>query len=280
MEPKEIEAKHIITKSKLPGLSYCINPYIGCLHACVYCYAGFMRRFTNHCNDKWGSFVDVKMNAAKLFSDDFAHLKPNDSLFFGSVTDVYQPAESRYQLTRSLLKQIIQKQKSALFSEPIEMSILTKSDLVLRDIDLLLQIPSCSVGFSIALMDEKARRIFEPCASPVKQRLAALRELHQAGIQTFVFLGPILPFITPINAIFQEIDGSVNSIFGETLNMRCGNLSQIYSAVLQYDRRLLNSFQQAIQNIEFWMSVESLFRAQADQYHITVEGFYCHLETK
>ena len=173
------KAKHILTKSKLPGLGYSVNPYVGCQHACVYCYARFMKRFTNH-EEPWGTFADVKVNAAALFGEDFKKAKPGEGAFFGSVTDCYQPLEAKYKLTRSILQQISDHPE-----REFRVSILTKSDLVLRDVDLLKQIPGASVGFSIALTNEKSRRLFEPCGSPISQRIAALQELHEAGIATY-----------------------------------------------------------------------------------------------
>ncbi|MDO5565747.1 MAG: radical SAM protein, partial [Planctomycetia bacterium] len=195
----EIESRHIISKSNLGGPSWTVNPYIGCLHGCVYCYACFMRRFTGHLADQWGEFVDIKTNAAELFPGDFRRVKAGDSMFFGSVTDAYQPLEKEWELTRGMLKFLTQEAtRQGTRLDQISITILTKSDLVLRDLDLLKQIPNIQVGFSIALPNEKARRIFEPCASPIQQRFAALDKLHREGIQTFVFMGPILPHITPI----------------------------------------------------------------------------------
>ena len=268
----EIEAKHILTKSKLPGLGYCINPYVGCQHACVYCYARFMKRFTNH-EEPWGTFVDVKTNAAALFKTDFKKTKPYEGAFFGSVTDCYQPLEAKYKLTRSILQRIADHPE-----REFRPSILTKSDLVLRDIDLLKRIPNASVGFSIALTNEKSRRLFEPCGSPIKQRIAALQELHEAGIETYSFLGPILPGIADLPTIFASLEGIVDYVYGETLNMHCGNMPEILRAVTTLDRRLRPEFDRNIHSRAYWESVEEEFYALAKKHHIEVAGFFHHVE--
>ena len=268
----EIEAKRILTKSKLPGLGYCINPYVGCQHACVYCYARFMKRFTNH-EEAWGTFVDVKVNAAALFEKDFKKTKPSEGAFFGSVTDCYQPLEAKYKLTRSILQRIADHPK-----REFRPSILTKSDLVLRDIDLLKRIRNASFGFSIALTNEKSRRLFEPCGSPIKQRIAALQELHEAGIETYSFLGPILPGITDLPTIFASLEGIVDYVYGETLNMHCGNMPEILRAVTTLDRRLRPEFDRNIHSRAYWESVEEEFYALAKKHHIEVAGFFHHVE--
>jgi len=273
MKIYEIESKQILTKSKLPGMGYCINPYVGCQHACVYCYACFMKRFTGH-EEPWGKFVDVKINAAEIFAGSFKKTKLGEGAFFGSVTDAYQPLEAKYKLTRSILEQIADAPE-----REFRASILTKSDLVLRDIDLLKRIPNASVGFSIALTDEKARRFFEPCASPVKQRIAALEILHEEGIQTYAFLGPIFHEITDLPSIFASLEGIVEYIYGETLNVNCGNMAAILRAVSAYNRNLRPLFDREVRSRDYWNTVETEFTSLAGKHGINVEGFFHHIES-
>ncbi|MBU1622838.1 MAG: radical SAM protein, partial [Nanoarchaeota archaeon] len=138
---REIQSKSIITKSELPESEYCLNPYIGCSHGCIYCYARFMKRFTGH-SEPWGDFVDIKMNAPELARNSVKKIKKAGGVvLIGSVTDAYQPIEKKYQLTRNVLIELLK--------EDIPISILTKSALVTRDIDLLSQFSCCSVGLTI-----------------------------------------------------------------------------------------------------------------------------------
>ena len=271
MQIKEIESRQILTKSKLPGMGYSINPYVGCQHACVYCYACFMKRFTSH-EEPWGEFVDVRVNAAEVFTKNFKKTQPGEGAFFGSVTDAYQPLEAKYKITRSILEQIADAPE-----REFHVSILTKSDLVLRDIDILKRIPNTSVGFSIALTDEKARRVFEPCASPIKQRIAALETLHKEGIRTHAFIGPILHKITDLPTIFASLEGIVDHVYGETLNANCGNMAAILRAVSAYDHNLRPLFDMEVRHRPYWDTVESEFMALAKKHGINVEGFFHHV---
>ncbi|MDR1385432.1 MAG: hypothetical protein LBJ67_16530 [Planctomycetaceae bacterium] len=267
----EIEVKHILTASKLTESGYAINPYVGCVHRCVYCYACYMKRFSNH-TEMWGMFADAKVNAPVILSHDLKQVKQACSVFFGSATDAYQPLESKYKLTRSLLN-VLRESEQLPF---LRISILTKSDLVLRDMDVLKLLPRVSIGFSIALMSEKARRLLEPCASPISQRLNALRTLHQEGISTFVFIGPILPYCTPLEELFDAIDGHADYVFGETLNTQCGNFSNILQAIRMLDKTLPIPFAHAVKSREFWNKTQSEFERLTELHRICNHGFFRH----
>jgi DNA repair photolyase len=272
----EIETKHILTHSKLPGLGYSINPYVGCQHACAYCYARFMKRFTNH-DEPWGQFVDVKINGTDVFDKDILKVKSGEGAFIASVTDAYQPIEGRYKLTRSLLERIADLPPDLLCNE-FAVSILTKSDLVLRDLDILKRLKKISVGFSIAMMNETACRFFEPRCSPVRQRLAALKTLRDTGIRTYAFISPILPGITDLPAIFAALEGIVEYVCGETLNMRCGNLADVLSAVSLFNKDLFPAFDQNIRSRSYWKSVEREFYQLAQKHAIPVNNFFHHID--
>jgi DNA repair photolyase len=274
----EIETKHILTHSKLPGLGYSINPYIGCQHGCVYCYARFMKRFTNH-NEPWGQFVDAKINGIEVFVKDFIKVKPGEEAFIASVTDAYQPVEGQYKLTRSILERIANSPPELLKNE-FAVSILTKSDLVLRDLDILKRLKNVSVGFSIAMINETARRLFEPRAAPIRQRIAALKTLRDAGIRTYAFISPILPGITDLSAIFEALEGIVEYVNGETLNMRCGNLADVLKAVSLFNEELKPSFDRNIRSRNYWKIVERQFYELAQKHNIPVRNFFHHIDSE
>ena len=174
MKVKEIKASSIITKSNLPDADYVINPYIGCTHACIYCYARFMKRFTGH-TEEWGEFLDVKINAPDLIPEQTNKYR-GKSVFLSSVTDAYLPIERKYQLTRKILKKLVALQPN--------IGILTKSDLVLRDIDLLKQFKNCEVGLTITTSDDNLRKEIEPFTSSIQNRIKALKRLKESGIRT------------------------------------------------------------------------------------------------
>jgi DNA repair photolyase len=210
MKIKEIQSVSIITKSKLPGADYVINPYVGCTHSCIYCYARFMKRFTGHV-ERWGDFVDVKINAPDLIPQKGIKYK-NKFIFISSVTDPYLPSEKNYELTRKILKKLI----------PLEprIGLQTKSALVVRDIDLLKQFENCEVGFTITTLDDGVRREVEPFTSPVENRIKALEKLKAEGIKTYVFVGPILPFLTDWKEIVVKTKHCSDYYMFENLNIR------------------------------------------------------------
>ncbi len=181
MTIREIEARTILSKSQI--YEYTLNAYGGCQHNCLYCYAKFMKRFTGH-REPWGSYVDVKVNAAELLARE-VRKKKKAGVWISGVCDAYQPLESKYGLTRKCLEILVH------HGWPV--TIQTKSPLVLRDLDILKQCADCEVGFTITTADDAIRKIFEPGAPPVASRVDALARLHAAGIKTYVMIAPLLP---------------------------------------------------------------------------------------
>lgn len=185
MITNEVRCKTLLNPSKLAV--YCINPYVGCQHACPYCYANpLTRRFSRH-SEQWGGFVDVKTNAPEVLRKEIPS-REKGQVFVSSLTDAYQPLEKKYELTRKLL--------GILLGSQFPVCIQTKSSLVTRDVDLLKKFNEREVGFTITTLDESVRRNFEPLSSPVKERLEALKLLQENGIRTYIFVGPVLPHLT------------------------------------------------------------------------------------
>jgi len=181
MKIREMTAKSILSASQVSD--YALNPYVGCQHACVYCYAKFMKRFTGH-RENWGEFVDVKINAPGLLAREVTKKKPG-RVWVSGVCDPYQPLERKYRLTQQCLAILVEK------GWPV--TVQTKSPLVLRDIGILKRAPDIEVGFTITTADERMRKIFEPGAPPTAKRIEALGTLHAEGIRTFVMIAPVLP---------------------------------------------------------------------------------------
>ena len=203
---KDIQVKSVMTKSNLPVADFSVNPYVGCSHACKYCYASFMKRFTNH-PEPWGSFVDVKMWPEIKNARRYA----GKEAFLGSVTDCYQPCEAKYKRTRALLEQ--------LQGSGISVSIATKSDLVLRDLDLIQTFPRARVSFSINTLDEDFRREMD-CAASIERRIDAMRRFYEAGVKTTCFISPIFPGITDVESIIRRTRAFCNLVWLENLNLR------------------------------------------------------------
>jgi len=213
---QEILCKSAIGKCGFPGGGFCINPYVGCEHGCRYCYARFMKRFTGH-TEEWGTFVDVKMNIAEVLEKQLRSPKyKGERIYIGTVTDSYQPLEKKYKLTRSILKVLLN------YQNPI--SILTKSDMVLRDLDLLKQFKEVDVNFTITTLDEKWKKLVEPNSSTARQRLRAMKKLTDEGITVFAMMGPYWPVFTDPEALFKKFKKvGVEHVFTESFNTIGGN---------------------------------------------------------
>jgi len=159
---EEVHAKTILSKSKV--FDYTVNPYTGCEHACTYCYARFMKRFTGH-KEAWGEFVDVKTNAPILLQHETKN-KRVGKVWISGICDPYQPVEKKYELTKKCLEILLERRWPA--------TIQTKSPLVFRDMELLRKFNEIEVGLTITTADEKIREIFEPNSPSTKQRIEAL----------------------------------------------------------------------------------------------------------
>ena len=215
---REIEVQSVMTKSSLPVGGFSVNPYVGCPHACKYCYASFMKRFTGH-TEPWGTFLDVK------------HWKPitnphkydGQRIVIGSVTDGYNPYEEEFCRTRRLLEEL--KGTNA------EIMICTKSDLVLRDLDLLKKFPKVTVSWSINTLDEQFRMDMDRAVS-IERRIEAMKKVYEAGIRTVCFVSPIFPGITDVKSIIGRVKDFADLIWLENLNLR----GQFKGTIMSYIR--------------------------------------------
>lgn len=221
-------------------MDWSLNPYTGCEHACVYCYAHFMKRFSGH-EEPWGEFVDAKLNVPQaLFRQ--TRRKKSGRVLVGSVTDAWQPLEREKGLTRACLE--------ILADSGLSVAALTKSDLVVRDIDIfrsfggLLRDPPASVGLTLTTTSDEVASIIEPNASSPSQRLAALEQLAAAGIETWVFIAPIIPGLT-------DGDVELSSLAREArrrgaLDVQADPLNFYPSSVKAIERVLKNHFPSAL----------------------------------
>ena len=204
MDMLEIVAKSALVRSRIPGVEYVINPYTGCEHGCKYCYAVFMRKYSReHQKSEWGSFVEVKTNLGEVLRAELPRKRKTATAMLSSVCDPYQPAERKYKLTRQCIE--------ALREYGWGIDILTRSPLVTRDIGLLTSCIGASVGFSIPTDDDSIRKILEPASPPIGSRLRALKQLHDAGIRTWVFIAPMLPMNPDrlVELILPHIDHAI-----------------------------------------------------------------------
>ncbi len=248
---QEVNVKSILSKSNLPVCEYSVNPYVGCTHGCKYCYASFMKRFTGH-PEPWGTFLDVKYWPKIKNPGKYA----GKELFIGSVTDPYNPQEEVFGRTRELLLE--------LKGSGAKISIATKSDLILRDLELIKTFPGARVSWSINTLDEAFKNDMDDAVS-IKRRLSAMEAFHQAGIRTTCFISPIFPGITDVKAIIRRAKGCCNLIWLENLNLR-GSFKPV---ILDYIRKkypdLVPLYEEIYthQNRNYWINLDSELKSFA-----------------
>jgi DNA repair photolyase len=265
----EIEVKNILTKTGVPAGDYVINPYIGCPHKCIYCYADFMRRFTNH-REKWGDFLDIKIYNKKMK----LNMLNGKKIVFSTVTDAYNHYERKYQVTRKLLEQFI--------NTNVKISILTKSDLILRDIDIFKQIPGITVGVSLNTLDDNIRKKLEPGASSIEKRLNAIKTLYTEGIYTYIFLSPMFPGITDFKEIINESKSYTKEFWFENLNLRGAFRSTVLKYILKNHKGLMPLYEEIYKwkNNEYWWILEKEIETYRSKNRINCVSYFYHEKTR
>lgn len=179
-----VRVRTALSRSGLPDLDYSLNPYVGCQHGCLYCYAREYTRY-REVADRWGSLVYVKENLLELLEREARRLRPG-TVGVSTVTDPYQPVESVLRLTRRSME--------ILLKRGFKVSVQTKSPLVLRDLDILVaNRGSVDVGFTIITMDPGVASLLEPGAPPPRERAEALVRISRQGLRTWLFYGPVIP---------------------------------------------------------------------------------------
>jgi DNA repair photolyase len=195
----------ILQACSLEMFAYQYDPYIGCEHRCSYCYA------LNRAETDWSREIQAHRDFAVRLRSELFPLTPQ-TIYFGMNTDPYQPVEEKRRYTRQALELLVEFGFSA--------CILTKSDLVLRDIELFQNMTDCSVGFSLAFQDEEVRSIFEPYAPSNQRRIAALKKLKEAGVETYVLICPVMPYITDVEMLIEVVSPMADTIWVYPLRMR------------------------------------------------------------
>jgi DNA repair photolyase len=237
---REIQCKSILSKS---GLSdYSLNCYGGCGHGCVYCYARYMEKFRPHA-EKWGEFIDIKVNAAAVLAKEVKRKKPGE-VFVSSVCDGWQPVEAKYGLTRECLK--------ILLENGFRVTILTKNALVERDFDIFLAHRNkVDLGMTITTLNESVAARIEPAASSAARRIAVLEKAAGLGIKTHVFFGPLMPFVTDRQADLEAMFGELGRIkpdrvYLDKLNIRYGVWDSVAAFLRSFDPGLVEKYRKIL----------------------------------
>ena len=209
---REVECKSVLNKGGIAD--YSLNCYTGCQHGCIYCYARFMQRFHPH-PEPWGEFVDVKVNAPEALKRQLKRAQPG-GVFVSSACDAWQPLEREWELTRECCR--------LLAKHGFQPNALTKSALVLRDLDVF-RPGQGRIGVTITTLDERLARLWEPRAGSVGERLRVLRTAREAGLETAVMFGPLLPWLSDgqesLDSLFEQAaELDVKVIWVDALNPR------------------------------------------------------------
>ncbi len=232
---KEIICKKALTKSGISGMSFSLNPYIGCEHSCIYCYATFIRKWREH-KEEWGKIIEVKINIYEQLRREIK--KERGIVCIGTICDPYQPIELKYSLTRKTIE-VLKEYDS-------EFEILTKSHLILRDLPILKDYPKTSCEITLTTLNEKIRKIFEPKASPIKERMRTIEILIKNNISLTLFFGPILPYFSDKEEEIRKIfdfgkEVGVKEILCDSLNYFSQKLKIILKNIA-FDKKAVNYY--------------------------------------
>jgi DNA repair photolyase len=224
VEYREEPCQSALNRVKGMRFNWSLNPYMGCVHRCTFCYVrAYEQRADRPADDRYGTSIRVKTNIAEVLRRELARPSwERESVTIGAATDPYQPAEGRYRLTRACLE--------ALAEARNPFGIITRGPMIVRDIDVLAEAArraSVSVTFSIPTLDEDVWRKTEPSTAHPRQRLRALSMLVEAGIKTGVGMAPILLGLSDSPSQLAEVVKAARAagacgIWANLLNLRPG----------------------------------------------------------
>ena len=262
MKVKEIKVSSYLSKSNLPGFDFVINPYIGCSHACLYCYASFMKRITNH-SENWGSFIDIKLTDKEL---DLKKIQ-NKNIFMSSVTDCYLPLEKDYLITRNILEELER--------VSCNLTISTKSSLILRDLDILKKFKNLTICISINTVDERFKNYMDK-ASSIKERINTLKVLHENNIHTVAFVSPIFPYITNIEDIVKATKYYVDEYWFENLKLRGEYKKDILNYIKNNYKELYSKYVDIYFNLNmtYWKDLRIDIKNICNKYNLKYKIFF------
>lgn len=205
---REIDCQRILSPSRIPLGEAVINPYRGCAWGCQYCYVRKNKQVLKR-GEAWGTYVDVKVNARQMLIRQLSIERPN-RIVLGSTTEVYQPLEETYRLTRSIIELLNEKR--------IPVTIMTRSPGIVRDSSLLAQNPDPVVYFTVTPLDESVRPCLEGAAPPNRERQKAIETLIAHNILVHVYLNPLIPYVSCGDELFRWASQTVEYVDMETLN--------------------------------------------------------------
>ncbi|HEC94799.1 MAG TPA: radical SAM protein [Thermoplasmatales archaeon] len=254
--------KTALSLSHLPGLDYSLNPYRGCQHACTYCYVPSVLHISR---DDWGEWVETRVNIPTVLSRELKK-KPKGVVGISTVTDPYQPLEKKYCLTRFCLKQLLK--------HDFPVSIQTKSNLVLRDKDIISRFSDAEVGVTVTTLNDDERKLLEPCAPSIEKRLDTIKKLSDEGIKTYIFFGPVYPTvevkdIPEIIKRFSETGASM--ILVDSLHLKKGVWESINKKLFSNQKTLEIFTRRLFEDKNYYTLIFDEIDKQSRRYGLRVE---------
>jgi DNA repair photolyase len=256
MRIKPCSHRPVLNPCTLEGRNFQVDPYIGCQHYCYYCYV------LNQAETDWTKEILVYEDIAAQLQSELTDIPPQ-TIYMGWQTDPYQPCEAEYRQTRRVIELLLEKGFSA--------SILTKSDMVLRDMDLLQKMNDATVSVSVAFTDNDIRRLFELNTIDTEARIEALQKLKAAGIKTSALICPVIPYITDVSRLIDSLVEYVGKIWIYGLSI----LNESERSWKNVEKILENHFPDLKQQIEtvvfskdhsYWKTLrQDLMRIQKDR---------------
>ena len=235
VEYREEPCRSALNRVRGMMFEWSLNPYMGCVHRCTFCYVrAFERRADRPSDDRYGRSIRVKVNVVDVLRRELARPSwAHESVAIGAATDPYQPAEGRYRLTRGCL--------AGLAEAANPFSIITRGPMIVRDLDVLAEASrraNVSVTFSIPTLDEEVWRKTEPSTAHPRQRLRALAELVEAGVRACVGMAPILPGITDSPSQLAEVvraarEAGACGVWANVLFLRPGTREHFMEALAE-----------------------------------------------
>ncbi len=272
---RRVRVSEALVKSGLYDIDYALNPYAGCEHGCRYCYARAYTRY-REAAENWGQVVYIKENIVEVLEREVVR-KKRGVVGVSTITDPYQPIERTESLTRACLE--------VLLRAGFQVSIQTKSDLVLRDLDLLSEHRDLvDVGFTITTMDREVASVIEPGAPPPEARARALREVVESGIETWVFLGPIMCGVNDsensIRRVIELAAETGSTLYYDYLRLRAGvaealaELKSEYPHAARFARRWWQSVEENIRKLCSELGVKCVAAFPPRRESLTLDRFF------
>ena len=246
VEYREEPCRSALNRVQGMGFGWSLNPYMGCVHRCTFCYVrAFEQRADRPSDDRYGTSIRVKTNVAEVLRRELARPSwAREIIAIGAATDPYQPAEGRYKLTRACLEVLGDA------ANPIR--IITRGPMIVRDIDVLARAASrasVAVTFSVPTLDHEIWQRTEPGTAPPRQRLRALKQLVDAGIKASVGMAPIIPGLSDKPELMADVvraarEAGATGVWANLLYLKPGTKEHFLNALERDWPELLPEYEQ------------------------------------